>query len=65
MPFYSALFCYSDPIVENHLNALENTKIHLNALENTKILSLREIFPKDEGQLSDRLKFLAGQNKIL
>ena len=27
--------------------------------------SLREIFPSDSGQLSDRLKFLAGQNKIL
>ena len=27
--------------------------------------SLREIFPTDAGQLSDRLKFLAGQNKIL
>ena len=28
-------------------------------------ISLREIFPSDSGQLSDRLKFLAGQNKIL
>ena len=28
-------------------------------------LSLREIFPTDAGQLSDKLKFLAGQNKIL
>ena len=27
--------------------------------------SLREIFPTDAGQLSDKLKFLAGQNKIL
>ena len=27
--------------------------------------SLREIFPTDVGQLSDKLKFLAGQNKIL
>ena len=29
------------------------------------VSSLREIFPTDAGQLSDRLKFLAGQNKIL
>ena len=27
--------------------------------------SLREIFQTDAGQLSDKLKFLAGQNKIL
>ena len=27
--------------------------------------SLHEIFPTDAGQLSDRLKFLAGKNKIL
>ena len=27
--------------------------------------SLREIFPTDAGQLSNRLKFLAGQNKFL
>ena len=27
--------------------------------------SLHEIFSTDAGQLSDRLKFLAGQNKIL
>ena len=27
--------------------------------------SLQEIFPTDAGQLSDRLKSLAGQNKIL
>ena len=29
------------------------------------MVSLCEIFPTDAGQLSDRLKFLAGQNKIL
>ena len=35
--FDSTLYCYSDPIAENHLNALENTK----TLDEKHIVSFR------------------------